>query len=34
MITDVGSYLKFFDTVRRRTARDVEALPPAARRRR
>ena len=30
MITDMGAYLKFFDTVRRRTARDVAALPPAA----
>ncbi len=30
MITDMTSYLKFFETVRRRTDRDVAALPPAA----
>jgi uncharacterized damage-inducible protein DinB len=30
MITDIGSYLRFFDSVRRRTERDVTALPPAA----
>jgi len=30
MITDIESYLRFFDSVRRRTARDVAALPPAA----
>ena len=30
MITDVESYLRFFDGVRRRTERDVAALPPAA----
>jgi len=30
MITDVESYLRFFDSVRRRTERDVAALPPAA----
>jgi uncharacterized damage-inducible protein DinB len=30
MITDVASYLKFFDGVRRRTERDVAALPPQA----
>jgi uncharacterized damage-inducible protein DinB len=30
MITDIGSYLRFFDSVRRRTERDVAALPPAA----
>lgn len=30
MITDMASYLRFFDSVRRRTARDVAALPPAA----
>jgi uncharacterized damage-inducible protein DinB len=30
MINDVGSYLRFFDSVRRRTERDVAALPPAA----
>ena len=27
MITDMSSYLKFFETVRRRTDRDVAALP-------
>ncbi len=30
MITDIGSYLGFFDSLRRRTERDVAALPPAA----
>ena len=30
MITDIVSYLRFFDSVRRRTERDVAALPPAA----
>jgi len=30
MITDMVSYLRFFDGVRRRTERDVAALPPAA----
>jgi uncharacterized damage-inducible protein DinB len=30
MITDIASYLKFFDSVRRRTERDVAALPPEA----
>ncbi|MGH6690065.1 MAG: DinB family protein [Gammaproteobacteria bacterium] len=30
MITDVTSYLRFFDSVRRRTERDVAALPPEA----
>jgi uncharacterized damage-inducible protein DinB len=30
MITDVESYLRFFDSVRRRTERDVAALPPEA----
>src|SRR2546426_9460047 len=30
MIPDVESYLRFFDSVRRRTERDVAALPPAA----
>jgi uncharacterized damage-inducible protein DinB len=30
MITDIASYLRFFDSVQRRTARDVAALPPAA----
>jgi len=30
VITDIDSYLRFFDSVRRRTARDVAALPPAA----
>ena len=30
MITDMASYLRFFDSVRRRTERDVAALPSAA----
>jgi uncharacterized damage-inducible protein DinB len=30
MITDLASYLRYFDGVRRRTERDVAALPPAA----
>ena len=30
MISDIASYLRFFDSVRRRTERDVAALPPAA----
>jgi uncharacterized damage-inducible protein DinB len=30
MITDVESYLRFFDSVRRRTERDIAALPSAA----
>jgi len=30
MITDIASYLRFFDGVRRRTERDVAALPPEA----
>jgi uncharacterized damage-inducible protein DinB len=30
MITDLPSYLRYFDGVRRRTERDVAALPPAA----
>jgi uncharacterized damage-inducible protein DinB len=30
MITDIASYLRFFDSVHRRTTRDVSALPPAA----
>jgi len=30
VITDIASYLKFFDSLRRRTGRDVAALPPAA----
>jgi uncharacterized damage-inducible protein DinB len=30
MITDVASYLRFFESLRRRTERDVAALPPAA----
>ncbi|PYM16457.1 MAG: hypothetical protein DMD81_12445 [Candidatus Rokuibacteriota bacterium] len=30
MITDISSYLKYFDSVRRRTERDVAALPPEA----
>ena len=28
MITDIASYLRFFDGVRRRTERDIAALPP------
>jgi uncharacterized damage-inducible protein DinB len=28
MITDIASYLRFFDSVQRRTERDVAALPP------
>jgi len=28
MITDMNAYLRFFDSVRRRTERDVAALPP------
>jgi hypothetical protein len=27
MITDIGTYLRFFDSVRRRTERDVAARP-------
>ena len=30
MITDMGAYLRFFDSVRRRTERDVAALPAGA----
>jgi uncharacterized damage-inducible protein DinB len=30
MITDIGAYLRFFDSLRRRTERDVAALPPEA----
>jgi uncharacterized damage-inducible protein DinB len=30
VITDIASYLRFFDSVRRRTERDVAALPPGA----
>ena len=30
MITDIASYLRFFDSLRRRTDRDVAALPSAA----
>ena len=30
MIADMASYLRFFDSVRRRTERDVAALPPGA----
>ena len=30
MITDMATYLRFFDGVRRRTERDVAALPPGA----
>ena len=30
MITDIASYLGFFDSLRRRTERDVAALPPAS----
>ena len=30
MISDVDSYLRFFDGVRRRTERDIAALPPEA----
>jgi uncharacterized damage-inducible protein DinB len=30
MISDIGSFLRFFDGVRRRTERDVAALPPEA----
>ena len=30
MITDIASYLRFFDSVRRRTERDVAALPSDA----
>jgi uncharacterized damage-inducible protein DinB len=30
MITDIVSYLKFFESLRHRTERDVASLPPAA----
>ncbi len=30
MITDIASYLRFFDSLRRQTERDVAALPSAA----
>jgi uncharacterized damage-inducible protein DinB len=30
MITDIPAYLRFFDSLHRRTTRDVAALPPAA----
>ncbi len=30
MITDMASFLRYFDAVHRRTMRDVAALPPAA----
>ena len=30
MITDIASYLRFFDSLQRRTERDIAALPPAA----
>jgi uncharacterized damage-inducible protein DinB len=30
MLADIASYLRFFDSVRRRTERDVAALPPEA----
>ena len=30
MITDIAAFLRFFDSVRGRTERDVAALPPAA----
>ena len=30
MLTDIASFLAFFDSVHRRTVRDVAALPPAA----
>jgi uncharacterized damage-inducible protein DinB len=30
MITDIDAYLRFFDSLRRRTERDVAALPPGA----
>ena len=30
MITDVASYLRYFDSLQRRTERDVAALPPDA----
>jgi uncharacterized damage-inducible protein DinB len=30
MITDIASYLRWFDSIRRRTERDIAALPPNA----
>jgi len=30
MITDIASYLRFFESLQRRTERDVAALPPQA----
>jgi uncharacterized damage-inducible protein DinB len=30
MITDIGSYLRWFDSIRRRTERDIAALPSNA----
>jgi hypothetical protein len=30
MITDIGSYLRWFDSIRQRTERDIAALPPNA----
>jgi uncharacterized damage-inducible protein DinB len=30
MIADIGAYLRFFDSVHRRTMRDIRALPPEA----
>jgi len=30
MITDIGAYVRYFESVRRRTERDVQALPSAA----
>jgi uncharacterized damage-inducible protein DinB len=30
MITDIGSFLRYFDSVHRRTVRDIQALPAAA----
>lgn len=30
VLTDIASYLRYFDAVHRRTVRDVAALPPAA----
>jgi uncharacterized damage-inducible protein DinB len=30
MITDIAAYIRFFDSVRRRTERDVTTLPPQA----
>ena len=30
MITDPEEYLRYFDSIHRRTVRDIAALPPAA----